>query len=94
MSDTLASSPVRLGVPRHLQDCNGYCGPACVMMVHSGESPCTCLQSDNRPGSVHGRYVVIIPSKQKTLTGDGRNTPPEHYARNISFHAFADVHSS
>lgn len=31
-----ASSPIRLGVPRHLQDCNGYCGPACVMMVHTG----------------------------------------------------------
>ena len=31
-----SSAPVRLGVPRHLQDCNGYCGPACVMMVHSG----------------------------------------------------------
>ena len=33
---TTSSSPVRLGIPRHLQDCNGYCGPACVMMVHSG----------------------------------------------------------
>lgn len=31
-----ASSPIRLGVPRHLQDCNGYCGPACVMMVRTG----------------------------------------------------------
>ena len=31
----LIFAPVRLGVPRHLQDCNGYCGPACVMMVHS-----------------------------------------------------------
>ncbi len=35
---TTPSSPVRLGIPRHLQDCNGYCGPACVMMVHSGSS--------------------------------------------------------
>jgi hypothetical protein len=31
-------APVRLGVPRHLQDCNVYCGPAWVMMVHSGEA--------------------------------------------------------
>ncbi len=35
---TTPSSPVRLGIPRHLQDCNGYCGPACVMMVHSGSN--------------------------------------------------------
>lgn len=33
-----SASPLRLGVPRHLQDCNGYCGPACVMMVHSSSS--------------------------------------------------------
>ncbi len=36
MTPSTTSSPhVRLGIPRHLQDCNGYCGPACVMMVHS-----------------------------------------------------------
>ncbi len=33
----ISPAPVRLPVPRHLQDCNGYCGPACVMMVLSGE---------------------------------------------------------
>lgn len=34
---TTTPSQVRLGIPRHLQDCNGYCGPACVMMVHSAD---------------------------------------------------------
>lgn len=29
---------IRLDVPRHLQDYNGYCGPACAMMVVAGES--------------------------------------------------------
>ena len=36
MIASTTTDPVRLGVPRHLQDCNGYCGPACVMMVQSG----------------------------------------------------------
>lgn len=28
---------IKLRVPRHLQDYNGYCGPACAMMVISAE---------------------------------------------------------
>jgi hypothetical protein len=28
---------IRLDVPRHLQDYNGYCGPACALMVVAGE---------------------------------------------------------
>lgn len=35
---SISHASIRLGVPRHLQDCNGYCGPACVMMVHSTEA--------------------------------------------------------
>lgn len=27
------SSVVRIEIPRHLQDCNGYCGPACALMI-------------------------------------------------------------
>jgi hypothetical protein len=40
MPATSLSTPsltsTRLDVPRHLQDCYGYCGQACVMMVHCG----------------------------------------------------------
>lgn len=31
------SARINLGIPRHLQDYNGYCGPACAMMVVAGE---------------------------------------------------------
>ena len=27
------TSIVRIEIPRHLQDCNGYCGPACALMI-------------------------------------------------------------
>jgi hypothetical protein len=33
MSATEPSSRISLAIPRHLQDYNGYCGPACAMMV-------------------------------------------------------------
>ena len=36
-----SSSTLKLAVPRHLQDYNGYCGPACAMMVISSESGST-----------------------------------------------------
>lgn len=31
----MSSEPsiVRIEIPRHLQDCNGYCGPACALMI-------------------------------------------------------------
>ncbi len=32
-SDTTDNSRLHLSVPRHLQDYNGYCGPACALMV-------------------------------------------------------------
>lgn len=32
-----SNTRIRLEVPRHLQDFNGYCGPACAMMVVAGE---------------------------------------------------------
>lgn len=32
-----APARIQLGTPRHLQDYNGYCGPACAMMVVAGE---------------------------------------------------------
>ncbi len=42
-----ASGIVRLSVPRHLQDCNGYCGPACVMMVHSGAATSSATEAQH-----------------------------------------------
>ena len=29
----MSSNPTRLDIPRHLQDYNGYCGPACALML-------------------------------------------------------------
>lgn len=41
---------IRIAVPRHLQDCNGYCGPACALMVvdftGSAKSPPVFAQND------------------------------------------------
>lgn len=38
MSTPPDSSALKLEVPRHLQDYNGYCGAACAMMVLSAET--------------------------------------------------------
>ena len=33
MPETITTGAIKLAIPRHLQDYNGYCGPACAMMV-------------------------------------------------------------
>jgi len=50
MKDQTSNSTIRLGVSRHLQDFNGYCGPACAMMLvdftGSAKSPPVFAQNE------------------------------------------------
>ncbi len=39
MPETITTGAIKLAIPRHLQDYNGYCGPACAMMVLDQTDP-------------------------------------------------------
>lgn len=60
-----STSRIALQVPRHLQDFNGYCGPACAMMVVGGEA--VSLSPE-----LHAQHLLFREIRQHAKSGNDR----------------------